>query len=228
MSSMSMPNTVQGWLRIATMLTAALLSCFAIATFLAETFAPKPPRFPRDPASQTVGNASSPFAEWIAGVAPLRGDLLSAVAFARAARLAQAGKASASSDLSTDRESTISLAKQSLSLAPYSSSTWLLLASLQAQASDRAAAAEALKMSYLTASADFDIIPARLGVFATVATKADDLSDLARGDIRLILTYRSDLKAAISEAYAKGSPEGKELTYELVYSQDPTLAATLR
>jgi hypothetical protein len=116
-----------------------------------------------------------------------------------------------------------------LFLAPYSSGTWLLLASPEDLGSDRSAAAEALKMSYLTSTADFDLIPKRLGVFASVATKADpDLGDLARGDIRLILTQRPDLKAAISNAYANGSIDGKALTFELVNSQDPAFAATLR
>ena len=222
-------STFQSRLRIATTLTATVLSWFAIATFLAETFTPKPPRYSRDSTSQVEGNAVGPLTEWIASVAPLRGDLLSAVAFARAGRLAQLGKTSASSDLSAQREHAISLAKESLSLAPYSSTTWLLLANLEDLASDRPAAAEALKMSYLTSSADFELIPKRLGVFASVATKADpDLGDLARGDIRIVLTHRPDLKSAISDAYAKGSIDGRALTYELVNSQDPAFAATLR
>jgi hypothetical protein len=222
-------STFQSRLRIATTLTAIVLSWFAISTFLGETFASKPPRSWRDLTSQAEGNTAGPLTAWIANVAPLRGDLLSAVAFARAGRLSQLGKTSASSDLSAQREDAISLAKESLSVAPHSSSTWLLLANLEQLASDRPAAAEALKMSYLTSAADFDLMPKRLSIFASVATKADaDLSDLARGDIRLILTQRPDLRAAISEAYAAGSIDGKTLTFELVNSHDPTFAATLR
>jgi len=189
-------STFQSRLRTTTTLTAIVLSWFAIATFLAETFTPKPPRYTRDSTSQADGNAVRPLTEWIASVAPLRGDLLGAVGFAHAGRLAQLGKTSASSDLSAQREDAISLAKESLSLAPYSSTTWLLLANLEDLESDRPAAAEALKMSYLTSSTDFDLIPKRLAVFASVAAKADpDLGDLARGDIRLMLTRRPDLKA---------------------------------
>jgi hypothetical protein len=222
-------STFQSRLRIVTTMIAVVLSWFAISTFLAETFTPKPPRSWHDFTSQADGNTAGPVAEWVARAAPLRGDLLSAVAFAQAGRLAQIGKTSAPSDPTAPREAAISLAKASLSLAPYSSGTWLLLASLQDVGPDRSAAAEALKMSYLTSSADFDLIPKRLGVFASVATKADpDLGDLARGDIRLILTQRPDLKATISDVYAKGSSDGKALVFELVNSQDPAFAATLR
>jgi hypothetical protein len=222
-------STFQTRLRIVTALIAVVLSWFAISTFLAETFTPKPPRSWRDFTSQAEGNTAGPLTDWIASAAPLRGDLLSAVAFAHAGGLVRLGKTSAPSDSSAQREGAISRAKESLSLAPYASSTWLLLASLEDLGSDRSAAAEALKMSYLTSTADFDLIPKRLGVFASVATKADpDLGDLARGDIRLILTQRPDLKAAISDAYANGSIDGKALTFELVNSQDPAFAATLR
>jgi hypothetical protein len=222
-------STFQSRLRIATALTAILLSWFAIATFLGETFTPKPTRLSGDSTSQAGGNTTGPWTEWIASVAPLRGDLLSAAAFARAGGLAQFGGTASSPDVSSLREDAISLAKESLSLAPSSSTTWLLLANLQKLASDRSAAVEALKMSYLTSLADFDLIPKRLAVFASVATKTDpDLSDLARGDIRLILTNRPDLKAAIFDAYAKGSSDGRSAIFELVNSQDPAFAATLR
>jgi hypothetical protein len=222
-------STFQTRLRIVTALIASVLSWFAISTFLAETFTPKAPRSWHDFTSQADGNTAGPLTEWVASAAPLRGDLLSAFAFARAGRLAQLGKTAAPADSSAQREDAISLAKESLSFAPYASSTWLLLASLQDLGSDRSASAEALKMSYLTSSADFDLIPKRLGVFASVASKADpDLGDLARGDIRLILTQRPDLKVAISDAYAKGSGDGKGLIFELVDSQDPAFAATLR
>src|SRR5437879_1879506 len=113
-------STFQSRLRIATTLTAIVLSWFAISTFLAETFTSKLPRSWRDFTSQAEGNTAGPLTAWIANVAPLRGDL------------------------------------------------------------------------------------------------------------RVILTQRPDLRAAISEAYAAGSIDGKALTFELVNSHDPTFAATLR
>lgn len=84
-------------------------------------------------------------------------------------------------------------------------------------------------MSYLTASADFDLIPTRLEVFAAVATSAEtDLDEMARGDIRLIMTRRPELKSAISSAYQKGSGEGKSAMYDIVAPVEPSLEGTLR
>ena len=50
-------------------------------------------------------------------------------------------------------------------------------------------------MSYLTAPADMSLVPARLSVVTGTAAIADDeLRNLLRGDIRLVLTRRPDLK----------------------------------
>jgi hypothetical protein len=51
---------------------------------------------------------------------------------------------------------------------------------------------------------------------------------LARGDIRLILTRRPDLKVAIINAYRRGSAEGKAYIDEAVRSLDLGFAASLR
>jgi len=220
-------------LGIATVLIALLLGWFAIATILGETFTPKPAYFTQESSPRRDQLLPGSVAEWFATAAPLRGDLLSRIAFDRSAQLLKPGSASvtdvASPELLTARASALSFAKQSLSLAPHSSATWLLLAKLQSLASELHSAIAALKMSYLKASADFDLIPARLEVFAAVATSAEtDLDDMARGDIRLILTRRPELKSAISTAYEKGSAEGKSSIYGLVAPMDPNFAGTLR
>jgi hypothetical protein len=214
-------------------LGAVLLGWFAIATILGETFTPKPAYFTQESTPRSDQLIPGSLTERLAAAAPLRGDLLSRIAFDRSAQLLKPGNASvkgpASPELLATRTSALSYAKQSLSLAPHSSATWLLLAKLQSLASDPNSAVEALRMSYLTASSDFDLIPARLEVFAAVATSADtDLADLARGDIRLILTRRPDLKTAISSAYQKGSGEGKSAMYDIVAPLDPSFAGTLR
>ena len=99
---------------------------------------------------------------------------------------------------------------------------WLLLALLQNQGQDRQSAAEALRMSYLTSAADVALIPARLGLVSALASTADaDLKNLARGDIRLILTRRPDLKPAIANAYRRGWPDGKAYIGGAVQSLDP-------
>jgi len=53
-------------------------------------------------------------------------------------------------------------------------------------------------MSYLTSPADVDLIPTRLpSVSTSVAISDDELKNLARGDIPLILTRHPDLKARL-------------------------------
>jgi hypothetical protein len=127
------------------------------------------------------------------------------------------------------RESALALARQSLAFSPHDSRAWLLIAMLQAGGPSSVAATEALKMSFLTAPSDPGLIPARLAVLATSATIDDgELASLARGDMRLILTRRPDLKGAIVRAYERGSTKGQVFIREIARSLDPAFAATLR
>jgi hypothetical protein len=215
-----MKNIPDGF-RIATLSMALALGWFASATVFAEMFTPK-----TQPFSQGVADPNSygSLADWAAAAAPLRGDLLADVAVARAAPVLKLGKAPPSPEIIETRERALAAAKQSLSLAPHSSSMWLLVAMLQSQGP-----IEVLKMSYLTSPADVNLIPARLAIVSASAAIGDDeLKSLARGDIRLILTRRPDLKPAITDAYRRGSADGKAFIDEVVRSLDPGFAVSLR
>lgn len=205
--------------RSAAAAVALVLSWFAIATILAEGLTAK---------RRSFSPGATP--DWAVGIAPLRGDLLADVAFERATPLFKPGKAPALPETQVAREKALAIARQSLSLAPHSSRTWLLAARLESLTPERPSAAiEALKMSYLTSSADFDLIPTRLEAFSALTESADaELENLVRGDLRLILMRRPELKSAISSAYEKGSREGKSSIYDLVTPLDPNFAATLR
>jgi hypothetical protein len=222
---MSMMN-VPAPFRIVTLLL--VLGWFSITTIFAEVFTPKTSRFSPDlalPGAISYG----PLADLAAGAAPLRGDLLADIAMARATPAFSAGNVPPTREVIAAREPAIATAQQSLSLAPHSSSTWLLLAMLQNQARAGNSVAEALKMSYLTSPADVKLIPARLAVASSSPAIADaDLKNLARGDIRIILTRRPDLRPAITSAYNRGSAEGKAYIGEVVRSLDPGFAASLR
>jgi hypothetical protein len=210
--------------RIATVLIGLALGWFALATILGEKLTPKMPQFPQDLA---LSDSPSSLAEWAAAAAPLRGDLLTDVAMARAMPALGARKAPPSSEITATRERALALAKQSLALAPHSSRTWLLAAKLQNQAPQPQA--EALKMSYLTAPADANLIPARLTLMATAAGMAnEDLKSLARSDIRLILSRRPDLKPAITSAYQSGPPEAKAYIRETARSLDAGFGTSLQ
>jgi hypothetical protein len=221
-------QNVSNRFRIATLLMALVLGWFAIATIFAETLTPKARQFPQTPASSDAPSDRS-FADWAAAAAPLRGDLLADVAMARAAPLFDRYKAAASPEMSAARERALASATQALSLAPHLSSMWLLVATLQKSGQSPASSAELLKMSYLTSPADVNLIPARLAIVAASAAIADaELKLLVRGDIRLILTHRPDLKGAIADAYRGGSTEGKAYIEEVVRSLDPDFATALQ
>jgi hypothetical protein len=85
-------------------------------------------------------------------------------------------------------------------------------------------------MSYLTSAADVNLIPTRLAIVSTSTPISDDeLKNLARGDIRLILTRRPDPKPAITGAYRRGSRDGKDfIGQQVVQLIDPAFAASPR
>ena len=145
------------------------------------------------------------------------------------APILKSGKAATSSDMREAQQLALTLAKQSVLLAPHSSRTWLLIAILQGLGSVGDRGAGALKMSYLTSPAVADVAAARLSTFAVSTAIADpELKDLARGDIRLILTHRPDMKEAIVRAYRRGSADGKTYIQDVVRSLDPEFAASLQ
>jgi hypothetical protein len=223
---MLITNDFQGRLRIATLLTAVVLGWFSLATIFASAVTPAARQLTLDATSRPDPAQGGVWADWSAAVAPLRGDLLADVAVARAIPVLKPGKAPASPDIIATREEALASAAQSLAYSPHASRTWLLVAMLQSAGPLRT---EALKMSYLTSPADPSLIPTRLAVLAMSAASSDsDLANFARGDIRLILTRRPELKTAISSAYEKGSAEGRTYIYDVARSLDAGFAATLQ
>ena len=213
--------------RIASPMLALLLGWFAIDTIYCESSAPKA-RLLTQEFAPGAPNSPASLVDWAAAAA-LRGDLIADIAMARAAPALVPGKAPpASPETAVARERALATARQSLSLAPHSSAMWLLVAMLQGQTPSRASDIAVLKMSYLTSAADMNLIPARLATLAASPALADgELRSLARSDIRLILTRRPDLKAAIANAYRGGSPDGKAYIDDVVRSLDPEFAASL-
>jgi hypothetical protein len=120
-------------------------------------------------------------------------------------------------------------AKQALLVGPHDSRIWLVLALLRSQRNPRdPQVAELLKMSYFTGPNFLEVVPTRLQAVATSAALDDlDLQELARGDVRLILTCRPDLRTTITDAYRRGSPAGKLFIEDSVKIIDPKFAASL-
>jgi hypothetical protein len=211
---------------IATSSIAVVLGWFAIDTILAEALTPKAQTFAQELARAEPISGGS-LADWAAAAA-LRGDLVGDIAMARAVPALNRGNTPEAPEKAAARERALATARASLSLAPHSSAMWLLVAMLLSQTQTEASVAAVLKMSYLTSSADANLIPTRLAVLAVSPAIADpELQSLLRSDIRLILTRRPDLKAAIASAYRDGSPEAKATIDEVVRSIDPGFAASL-
>lgn len=211
---------------IATSSIAVVLCWFAIDTIVAEALTPKPQPFAQELArAEPISGAS--LADWTAEAA-LRGDLVGDIAMARAAPALNRGTTAEPPEKAAARQRALATASASLALAPHSSAMWLLVAMLSSRTQTEASVAAVLKMSYLTSSSDANLIPTRLAVLSLSPAIADpELRSLLRSDIRLILTRRPDLKAAIAGAYRAGSAEAKAIIDEDVRSIDPGFATSL-
>jgi hypothetical protein len=214
--------------RILTLIWALMLGWFAASTIFAEMFTPvvgraSPYRTVYDPRSQRLQSSA-------ATAAPLRGDIRGDYAMALAATVLNPGKHAATDEINPTRKKALEFTEQSLRLAPHSSDVWLTLASLHnLDTNQPRASVEALKMSYLTSPADAALIPTRLAILSASAAIGDvELQDLARGDIRLILTRRPDLKSSILGAYQRASADGKAYIRQAVLAIDPQFASALR
>jgi hypothetical protein len=89
--------------------------------------------------------------------------------------------------------------------------------------------AESLKMSYLTGPNRAELIPTRLDTVTLSHSLNDaDLKELARGDVRAILTQFPDQRQALVNDYIRGSSIGKTFLEETARMFDPKFADSLR
>ena len=107
---------------------------------------------------------------------------------------------------------------------------WLVLALLQARNNlSDARMAESLKMSYLTGPNRPELIANRLDIVTLGNALNDaDLNELARGDVRLILTKFPDQRQALVNDYVRGSTIGKKFLEDSIQMYDPKFAVSLR
>jgi hypothetical protein len=84
-------------------------------------------------------------------------------------------------------------------------------------------------MSYLTGPNQAEIIPLRLSaVTANNALRDSDLSDLARSDVRALLTKLPEQRRALVSDYAAASETGKKFLDQSVAAIDPAFSDKLR
>ena len=165
-------------------------------------------------------------ANWVARVTPFRTDLKSDFALTIATQALLGETSYYKPEINQDAQDT---AKQALLAGPHDSRIWLILALLRSQRNPRdPQVAELLKMSYFTGPNFLEVVPTRLQAVATSSVLDDpDLQELARGDMRLILTRRPDLRSTIVDAYRRGSPAGRRFIEDSTKTIDPKFAAAL-
>jgi DNA-binding phage protein len=212
-------------IRIGLMALALMLGVYGLACTIAELSAAPRPAFPRDPTKMIAptGDVSA----WGQIASLIRSDLASDDALIAARRAIARGRTGSAAAEYADTRSRV---RQTLSAAPDDPGLWLALALLETQQDPNGPAAlEALKMAYFTAPSDAGLTPVRLDT----ATRSDvltdpDLAELARGDVRLILTQRPELRAVLVQAYRRASKHGQAFLEQAVGATDPAFIATLR
>jgi len=215
--------------RVAAIVVAVLTAVYAFSSFFSEIFLLRQPALPADP-SKIVTVAIGPIVQWGATVSPFRADLETNYALTLALLALRPDNGSLSAAQAQKNADSQEEVIRVLKAAPHNSQLWLVLALLQTQRkSGGRQIIEALKMSYFTAPNDAQIMPLRLYAAALSDAFSDfDLQELARGDVRLMLTRQSDLKASVLSAYRAGSVLGKKFLEDAAQSIDPEFVSVLR
>jgi hypothetical protein len=204
--------------RIVAALIVLVTGGFALGNLYAELLRASPAYSPTDDQIAAATRATA--------VAPLRTDLKADLALALATRALQ-DRTGNVADLNQQAQLA---AKHALRGGPHDARIWLALGLLQAQRSNLdPQIAESLKMSYFTATNSLDLVSTRLNLVVATASLADaDLAELARGDIRLILTRKPALKLTLLNIYQRGTPAGQQFIEENVKAIDPSFVPALR
>lgn len=208
--------------RLLALLIVLFVGGVSIADLAAEFLRPPPLPF-----SSTTDNAPRPdrvsAAGFAASIAPFRSDLKADHALALAGQLLKSDDVG-QSEKKIAAQDTV---RDALRIGPHDARMWLVLALLQARSAVDPLAA--LKMSYLTGPNREELIPTRLASVASGNALNDpDLRDLARGDVRAILTQLPSQRQALTNAYARGPAVAKAFLEESVQAFDPKSVDALR
>jgi hypothetical protein len=211
--------------RLLALLIFVFVGGVSIPNLVAEFLRPAPPPLPSRtntaPTSDQIASAGRASA-----VAPFRSDLKADYAMALAGQTLK----SEYTGQSRSDEAAQNAVKRALKIGPHDSRMWLVLALLQARSNlSNSLVAEALKMSYLTGPNRAELIATRLDIVTLGNALNDaDLNELARGDVRLILTKFPDQRQALVNDYVRGSAIGKKFLEDSIQMYDPKFAASLR
>jgi hypothetical protein len=211
--------------RLFVFLVLVFLGGFSFSNLAAEFLRPVPSSLPsRTSAAPTSDQVSS--ARKASAIAPFRSDLKAdyATAFADQTLKSEYIRGAPA------EETAQNTVKSALRIGPHDSRMWLVLALLQAQSNlGNSLIAESLKMSYLTGPNRAELIPTRLDTVTLHQSLNDaDLKELARGDVRIILTKLPDQRPPLVNDYLRASSVGKAFLEESARMFDPKFADSLR
>ena len=214
--------------RITLVAISLTIGVYSLASILAELSSARP-TFPSDP-TKIISPTAEEVPNWPNAISPFRSDLEGSYALTVALHALQSRKEKPATELAEENVRAEATVKQALSIVPYDSELWLALALLQAQRDPRnPVVAEALKLSYFVAPNDPQLMPVRLDTATLFDALSDpDLKELVLGDLRLMLTRKTDLRTAVISAYRRASSLGKKFLEESIQSIDPAFVPTLR
>lgn len=205
---------------------ATIVGCYGIVSGAAEETAWKRPSFTNG--VPNVAPAPVIALEWLRTISPIRSDLESNETLILA--LAAIRQPIVQSRAAAEGEYLASQLKHVLSVRPYDAELWLGLAVLEARRDPNGPATiESLKMSYLTAPSAAPLMPLRLNTTTRFDALADlELRELARSDVRLMLTRQPDQTSAFVSAYDRASGRGKAFLQETAQTVAPSILKLLR
>jgi hypothetical protein len=125
----------------------------------------------------------------------------------------------------------LSALADALRYSPLRSDLWLMLAAMSKELrSTKYDVVTLLKVSYYTAPNDLDLLPLRLSVaFATDSAIDDpDVRELIKRDVKIAVTKRPALRAAIATAYQSAPVNVRAFADNLVSELDPSYLPNMR
>ena len=120
-------------------------------------------------------------------------------------------------------------AERAAAWSPHDARAWLLLAAMNARLDwVNRRVIEWLKLSFYTGPNEAELMPLRLALI-TRSRAIDDpeIQELARVDLRAILTRLPDLRPAVADAYRGAFPEGRTFIAAALTDIDPAFLKTL-
>ncbi len=211
--------------RILTLLFAAVLGVYCLWLLLAELYRPGVDHLPTDPQGAAMAAEQRNDANRAGWIGRIRGDLWADSAYTYADMLWN------NPDSTSQPTHSWNPVRERLDwavrYAPHQSGAWLLLAGVASRYRWlNPDPAEALRMSYYTGPSERPLIPLRTLVAGQLPALDNELQQLARRDLRVLIAHQE--QPAVMQAYQAATPSGKQFIEQTVGEIDPTLAESLR